>query len=281
MKKSKKYITIISLVMCFIATLYSNTSLANASDNDEYCLTEEELEKAIKEAKKNNPNISEEELELLKQEWNAAKRETVFGEQIRIIDGVRYLYKDNEPYVNRWFDEGENGSKSVEWYINHSRWVHSDKKGRLFIDSWEKIDDKWYHFDQDGYMNRYWFQDGETWYYLDPENGDMKSGGWIQAGNHLWYYLNDDGSMKKGWVYDNGSWYYLDDDTGSAVWGAWIEYNEKWYLIGANYKMYCDSWVMLNDGSWYYFDESGVMVTGEKQIDGKWYSFDSSGKWKE
>ncbi|TVV92202.1 N-acetylmuramoyl-L-alanine amidase family protein, partial [Streptococcus pneumoniae] len=41
-----------------------------------------------------------------------------------------------------------------------------------------------------------WYQDGSTWYYLDPSNGDMKIG-WTKV-NGKWYYLNSNGAMVTG-----------------------------------------------------------------------------------
>lgn len=73
----------------------------------------------------------------------------------------------------------------------------------------------WFLFGGDGYMLTGWqfakWSGGENWFYLDPVNGDMKTG-WVYVGG-CWYYLNPDtGAMQTGWLKWDGKWCYLEPD---------------------------------------------------------------------
>ncbi len=244
---------------------------------EDYHVTDEEWEKAKNEFKKQNNECTETELEQERAVYEYDQWSILYSEQIKTEGGQKYLYNYGEPEANVWFCDVDDGSKTPDWYRNHSRWVYSDENGKLYVDTWREIDGKWYHFDNDGYININWYKDKEDWYYLDPETGAMRSGGWFQSSDHFWYYLDNSGRMQTGWVYVKGAWYYM-DETGHALLGSWLSYNGKWYLLGADYRMKT-GWVEQGDGTWYYFDESGAMVTGDYSIDGKKYEFDVTGKW--
>ena len=278
-KGFKKILLAVGLVICLAAS--SINLQVFAEEMKTYEPTDEEWEEAKKKAKLSNPDLTEEEMESMKSSWIADKSEEIYGRQIKTLDGERYLYFNDKPEKYTWFENYDDGSKSSEWYNYHSRWVHSDENGLLYTNTWKKIDGNWYHFDEEGFMNINWLKDGDKWYLLDLETGEMKSGGWISGYDHLWYYLDESGAMVTGWVYDNGYWYYLDEDTGAAVWGSWIKYKSKWYLMDANYRMHT-GWVEFSSGEYsgksYYFGTDGAMVTGKQKINGKWYEFADSGE---
>ena len=80
--------------------------------------------------------------------------------------------------------EGGGGSKYAEnvagtwkqgsdgrWWYEHNE---ADENGKKYTTSnWEKINDKWYYFDEEGWMKTGWLQDGDKWYYLDDTSGEM------------------------------------------------------------------------------------------------------------
>ena len=108
-------------------------------------------------------------------------------------DGVGW-HKDD----NGWYFILDDGSKAVGWHkLKWSKGVN------------------WFLFGDDGYMLTGWqfakWSGGENWFYLDPVNGDMKTG-WVYVGG-CWYYLNPDtGAMQTGWLKWNGKWCYLEPD---------------------------------------------------------------------
>lgn len=44
-----------------------------------------------------------------------------------------------------------------------------------YLTSWARINDKWYYFNTDGYMETGWMEYKLEWYYLSPKNGVMQT----------------------------------------------------------------------------------------------------------
>lgn len=55
------------------------------------------------------------------------------------------------------------------WIQDDTGWWYQIYDGSYPTSCWRLIADKWYAFDERGYMRTGWFQEGEAWYYL---NGD-------------------------------------------------------------------------------------------------------------
>ena len=51
------------------------------------------------------------------------------------------------------------------------RYLYQDE----YLTSWALINDKWYFFNTDGYMQTGWLEYKGQWYYMDPENGVMQT----------------------------------------------------------------------------------------------------------
>jgi len=73
-----------------------------------------------------------------------------------------------------------------------------------------------------------------------------------------WYHFNREGLMNDGWFRDEAmNWYYCD----TVHDGGFGRMKTGWHYD-------------TTDGRWYYLDpESGMMVTGWKEIGGVWYYF--------
>ena len=151
----------------------------------------------------------------------------------------------------------------ADWRRDNVGWWYSLNDGDYYRDGEALINEKWYKFDDNGYMMTGWHlteykllrgQLVQNWSYFDPVNGDKKLG-W-QNIDGKWYYLTSDGALK-GMQQIDGKWYYFDP---------------------VNYDMQT-GWVStqgFNGTLWYYFDlESGERISGWKNIDGKWYYFDN------
>lgn len=154
---------------------------------------------------------------------------TQFGAR-RVVQAGVPVWMQNEPiYITAergkiTFRQGDKViSKAVPY--DSVGW-HKDDKGWYFIldndvraVGWHKLKwskgVNWFLFGDDGYMLTGWqfakWSGGENWFYLDPVNGDMKTG-WVYVGG-CWYYLNPDtGAMQTGWLKWNGKWCYLEPD---------------------------------------------------------------------
>lgn len=130
------------------------------------------------------------------------------------------------------------------------RWWYKHSDGSYTKDGWEKINDKWYLFDGEGWMIYDWRKDGNNWYYLgDNSDGTMKTG-WRLIDN-TWYYFNGDGQMQTGWIKYRGDWYYL--DKGGVMKTGWIVDGGKDYYLYSNGVMAHDCQLYG-----YKFDSKGV-----------------------
>ena len=126
--------------------------------------------------------------------------------------------------------------------------------GNKEVNSWKKISDRWYYFDQNGNMVKGWlFKDG-YWYYMD-QSGVMKTGwldlssewrfylsptgemqiGWVQLGPGVWYYMNQDGYMQRGWIFVDNQWHYMGTD-GKMQFG-WVHVGDKQYYLNGDGTM--------------------------------------------
>ena len=85
------------------------------------------------------------------------------------------------------------------WWLRYSdgTWPMADRTGAYH---WEKINGKWWAFDETGYVKTGWLRDEDYggWFYMDPEHG-MQTG-WVLL-NGVWYYFNPISDGKRGIMY--------------------------------------------------------------------------------
>ncbi len=103
-------------------------------------------------------------------------------------------------------------SYAGQWIQDSNGWWYQNDDGSWTANNCQHIDGKWYHFNENGYMNVGWIQvpttrtsgyDGHTWvenawYYLDEQNGDMLESGRWEGG-----YIQSDGSLHVADVFVN------------------------------------------------------------------------------
>ena len=210
--------------------------------------------------------------------------------------------------------KGQQNSKStavkgvedtVGWIKEGNVWRYRYPSGDFKTGGWERIDDKWYYFNNSGIMvtgwqdiGGFWYYfhgNGEMalgwakvngkWYYFRPEKegvypeGSMFSKGWrVIAG--YYYYFNQDGSVFTGWLKENGKWYYLnvlDNSLQGAMFTGWIRRDEKTYYADSNGEM-VEGWYQI-DGLWYYFHLGSGEMARNTEIDG--FYLDSDGVWRQ
>ncbi len=194
---------------------------------------------------------------------------------------------------------------TVGWIKQGSEWKYRFPSGAFKTGGWERINDKWYYFDDAGIMIKGWktiggfqyyfHENGEMalgwakvnnqWYYFRPEKegsypeGSMFSPGWrVIAG--YYYYFNQDGSVFTGWLKDNDKWYYLntlDNSLQGAMFTGWIRRDEKTYFTDSNGEM-VEGWYQI-DGLWYYFRPGSGEMAFNTEIDG--FYLDGDGVWRQ
>ena len=141
----------------------------------------------------------------------------------------------NGVYYN---SEGIMGTSGGTWKKNVRGWWYQYKrysKVKYIKGSWARIDEKWYCFDQNGYMlaGEYW--DG---YWLN------KSGEWTYSYRASWK------KNSKGWSYgDSSGWYAR---------SCWLKIDGKWYYFSSNGCMVTGT--VTIQGKKYHFDQHGVWI---------------------
>ena len=125
------------------------------------------------------------------------------------------------------------------WIFDGIGWRYLEH-GSAVAGSWRFVDNEWYHFDQNGYMQVGWINDGGFWYYLNP----------ISDGTR--------GAMKTGWIFDGAHWYFLNP-----------------YSNG--YRGMRMTGFQRIEGRDYYFDvNTGILATNCRVPDGRWAGADGS-----
>ena len=110
--------------------------------------------------------------------------------------------------------------KTDSYNVVKDQWVQEEAGWKYYasnkaVSGWKQVDGKWYFFNAEGVMQKWWVKDGNTWYYLNG-NGEMQTG-WLQDGGK-WYYLEASGAMKASqWFEVSGKWYYVDGSGALAV----------------------------------------------------------------
>ena len=110
--------------------------------------------------------------------------------------------------------------KTDSYNVVKDQWVQEEAGWKYYasnkaVSGWKQVDGKWFFFNAEGVMQKWWVKDGNTWYYLNG-NGEMQTG-WLQDGDK-WYYLEASGAMKASqWFTVGGKWYYVDGSGALAV----------------------------------------------------------------
>lgn len=110
--------------------------------------------------------------------------------------------------------------KTDTYNVVKEQWVQEEDGWKYYasnkaVSGWKQVDGKWYFFNAEGVMQKWWVKDNGTWYYLNG-SGEMQTG-WLQE-NGTWYYLEASGAMKASqWFEVDGKWYYVDGSGALAV----------------------------------------------------------------
>lgn len=99
------------------------------------------------------------------------------------------------------------------WVQFDGKWLY-EIDGVVQKDKWLHIDDRWYVVDGAGYSISGWFKQNEDWYYLNPADGTMLAGQWIDIGDES-YYLTKSGVMARSVYVKNDKkhiYHWVDED---------------------------------------------------------------------
>ena len=113
----------------------------------------------------------------------------------------------------------ENGTMAVGWLEMSDGWHYFDE-GKALLNTWAKIQSYWYRFNEKAIMQTGWYQNGDKYYYLNPNNGRMVTG-----------FVQDDA----------GATYYLRAEDGTLVINETININGVKYTFDEKGKMKSDN----------------------------------------
>ena len=110
-----------------------------------------------------------------------------------------------------------------------------------------------------------WKLENNAWVFLDGEGKQVK--GWVVY-NQEWYYMNpENGQLKMGWLQLDGKWYFLSTEAG-AMQGRlltgwqWID-GYCYYFYGNDDSRYGELLVNGRTPDGYYVNQSGHWLQGE------------------
>lgn len=98
-----------------------------------------------------------------------------------------------------------------------------------------------------------WIRNKTGWYYLNAGGSWYALGRFEIDGESYWF--DGSGYMVTGWQQDgDGYWYYM-TESGTMQKSSWLQYNNQWYYLGADGRMYTntttsDGYYVNNEGIW-------------------------------
>ena len=135
-------------------------------------------------------------------------------------------------------------SSSVNWQKDAKGWWILNPDGTYPKAQWLLLNNRWYYFNQEGYMLTGWLFYNNAWYYFEEKEGGEQgkmSVGWKEI-RGFWYYFSEEvgvenGKMRTGWQEVKGKWYYLNPESGAE--NGKMLFNTK-----------VDGYILGTDGAW-------------------------------
>ena len=124
-------------------------------------------------------------------------RPGVYSVRVRPINRIKEEVKGEWIESNAFYVSSEiaaafrNGEiqDGGRWEEENGLWRYRNADGTYQSAGWKKVQNKWYYFDTNGYMQKGWIEDENKWYYLD-DSGAMVSDTDIDG-----YHLGSDGAL--------------------------------------------------------------------------------------
>ena len=130
---------------------------------------------------------------------------------------------------------------NVNWQRDARGWWIQNPDGTYPKAQWLLLNNRWYYFNQEGYMLTGWLFYNNAWYYFEEkevgEQGKM-SVGWKEI-RGFWYYFSEEvgaenGKMRSGWQEVKGKWYYLNQEVGAENGKMLFNTKVDGYTLGAD-----------------------------------------------
>ena len=130
---------------------------------------------------------------------------------------------------------------NVNWQRDAKGWWILNPDGTYPKAQWLLLNNRWYYFNQEGYMLTGWLFYNNAWYYFEEKEGSEQgkmSVGWKEI-RGFWYYFSEEagvenGKMRTGWQEVKGKWYYLNPQVGAENGKMLFNTKVDGYTLGAD-----------------------------------------------
>ena len=130
---------------------------------------------------------------------------------------------------------------NVNWQRDAKGWWILNPDGTYPKAQWLLLNNRWYYFNQEGYMLTGWLLYNNAWYYFEEKEGGEQgkmSVGWKEI-RGFWYYFSEEvgaenGKMCTGWQEVKGKWYYLNPQVGAENGKMLFHTKVDGYTLGAD-----------------------------------------------
>ena len=130
---------------------------------------------------------------------------------------------------------------NVNWQRDAKGWWILNPDGTYPKAQWLWINNRWYYFNQEGYMFTGWLFYNNAWYYFEEKEGSEQgkmSLGWKEI-RGFWYYFSEEvgaenGKMRTGWQELKGKWYYMNQEVGAENGKMLSNTKVDGYILGAD-----------------------------------------------
>ena len=130
---------------------------------------------------------------------------------------------------------------NVNWQRDAKGWWILNPDGSYPKSQWLWMNNRWYYFNQEGYMFTGWLFYNNAWYYFEEKEGSEQgkmSLGWKEI-HGFWYYFSEEvgaenGKMRTGWQEVKGKWYYLNPKSGAENGKMLFNTKVQGYTLGAD-----------------------------------------------
>ena len=128
---------------------------------------------------------------------------------------------------------------NVNWQRDAKGWWILNPDGSYPKSQWLWMNNRWYYFNQEGYMFTGWLFYNNAWYYFEENEGSEQgkmSVGWKEL-HGFWYYFSEEveaesGKMRTGWQEVKSKWYYLNPKSGEENGKMLFNTKVEGYLLG-------------------------------------------------
>ena len=130
---------------------------------------------------------------------------------------------------------------NVNWQRDAKGWWIQNPDGTYPKAQWLLLNNRWYYFNQEGYMLTGWLFYNNAWYYFEEKEGSEQGKmivGWKEI-RSFWYYFSEEvgaenGKMRTGWQELKGKWYYLNPQAGAENGKMLFNTKVDGYTLGAD-----------------------------------------------